>query len=181
MAISSRTSFAVSEALEPALVDEAPRADAFDLLEDRAGARVPVEPRVARAAPAQVLLQDAMHRGGVARRQLERRREHDVVAVVEDAVIVAEADVVLADRLPLPLGAQDLARLEHLLDEHRALALGRGGEEVQVLPDGAPDRARDPDVVLESRPAAAHGFEDEVAHDRAALHPEAPVLPPARV
>ena len=51
-----------AKALEPALIDEPAGADALDLLEDRTGARVPVEPGMPAAAPAQILLHDAVHR-----------------------------------------------------------------------------------------------------------------------
>src|SRR3954463_6538263 len=49
-----------AKALQTALIDEPPGADAFDFLEDGAGAGVPVEPGMFRSAPAEVLLHDAM-------------------------------------------------------------------------------------------------------------------------
>ena len=101
--------------------------------------------------------------------------------MMKDGVVVAEIHVARVDRLALALRAEDLARLEHLGDEHRALALGRRREEVQVLPDRAADGARNADEVLEPRPAAVHGFRDQVAHHRAALHPELAVVAPALV
>ena len=67
-----------AKSLEPALVDEPAGADAFDLLEDRAGARMPIEPRVLAAAPAQVLLQNALQHRLIGAREPERRGQHDV-------------------------------------------------------------------------------------------------------
>ena len=168
-------------ALEAALIHQPPRAHALDLLEDRPGAGMELEPGMPRAAPAQVLLHHAMHDGPVAARELERRRQHDVAAMVEDRVVVAELHVVRPHRAPLALLAQDVAPLEHLGDEHRALALGSRGQKVQILPDGSADGAGNPHVVLESRPAALHRFGDDLAHDRAALDPEPAVLVESRV
>jgi hypothetical protein len=54
--------------LSPGLVDEPPRAHAVELLEDRPRARVDLQPRVARAAPAQVLVEHAVHAVHVAAR-----------------------------------------------------------------------------------------------------------------
>ena len=52
-------------AFETALVDKATGADTFDLLEDAASARVPIEPRVFSSAPAEVFLHDAVKNGGI--------------------------------------------------------------------------------------------------------------------
>src|SRR5205085_5791036 len=46
-----------SMSFHSALVHQSSRADALDLLEDRASARMPVEPRMPTAAPAEILLQ----------------------------------------------------------------------------------------------------------------------------
>ena len=131
---------------------------------------------MAGAAPAEVLVQDAVHAVHVAGEELEGGGEHDVAAVVKHRVVVAELHVVGVDRLALPLLREDVARGEELGDEHRALALRGGREEVQVLPDRAAHGARDADEVLEPRPAALDGLEDEVLHHGAALHPEPPVV-----
>src|SRR6516162_4686344 len=40
---------------------------------------------------------------------------------------------------------------------------------MEILPHRTADGARDADEVLEARPSAPHGLEDEIAHDRAAL------------
>src|SRR5689334_21037772 len=58
-----------SKTFEPALVDQSSCTDAFDLLEDRASARVNLQPRVTGATPTQVLLHDSMHRPDVAGRE----------------------------------------------------------------------------------------------------------------
>src|SRR5687767_14917261 len=49
--------------LEPALIDETPRSHPLDFLEDRPGARMELKPRVLAAAPAEVLLKNAVHCG----------------------------------------------------------------------------------------------------------------------
>src|SRR5258705_6782133 len=47
---------------------------------------------------------------------------------------------------------------------------------MEVLPDGPADRARDPDVVLQTAPAAAYRFRDELRHHGATLDPEPPII-----
>src|SRR6476620_4396002 len=101
-------------ALEATLIDEPPRPNTLDLLEDAAGAWVPVEPRMLSAAPAEVFLHDAVQDGRIPPREAKGGGEHDVSPMVEDRVVVTEVDVIGADRSPLILGAEDLARLEHL-------------------------------------------------------------------
>ena len=137
---------------------------------------MPFEPRVSSAAPAQVLLHDAMHDVGILPLELEGRGEREILPVMEDRVVVPEVDVVPIDRLALALLREQFGRLEHLGDEHRALALGSGREEVQVLPDGAANGARNADVVLESRPAAPNGFRNDLRHHGAAFDPEASIV-----
>src|SRR6185437_15043259 len=66
--------------------------------------------------------------------------EHDIGAVMKDAVVIAEVHVIGVHRAPLPFLAQNVARLEHFRDEHRAFPLGRGRVIVQILPDGATHR-----------------------------------------
>jgi len=61
--------------------------------------------------------------------------------------------------------------LEHFFDEHGSLTFGRWREKVQILPDGAPDGARDADVMFKAGPTASDGFQDQVAHDDATLAP----------
>src|SRR5689334_85347 len=46
---------------------------------------------------------------------------------------------------------------------------------MQVLPDSAPDGARNADVVLEARPREPHRFLNEILHDCAALGPQSPL------
>src|SRR5512144_580363 len=87
--------------LEAALIDQSAGADAFDLPEDGARARVDREPRVAGSAPAEVLLMNAVQDVGVARRQPEGRGEHVVGPMMKDRIVVAELHVVGAYRLPL--------------------------------------------------------------------------------
>jgi hypothetical protein len=87
---------------------------------------MPVEPGMLATPPAQVFLHDAVHRGLIATSQTKRGREHDVAPVVKDAVVITEAHVLCIDGLSFVLFAQDLARLEHLGDEHRSFALRSG-------------------------------------------------------
>jgi hypothetical protein len=68
---------------------------------------------------------------------------------MEDRLVVPELEVLDGDRLSLPLLGEDLRRFEHLFDEHRALSLRGGREEVEVLPERSPYRARNPDEVME--------------------------------
>src|SRR5581483_6012610 len=91
---------AVTKPFEPALIDQSAGADAFLLLEDRARARMPIEPRVPAAAPTQILLQNSVHRSLIAALELERRREDDVATMMKDGIVVAEVDVGRVDGLP---------------------------------------------------------------------------------
>ena len=65
---------AFAKALEPTLIDKSSRADAFNLLEDRTSARMPLEPGMATAAPTQVLLEDALQVALICTRKIERGR-----------------------------------------------------------------------------------------------------------
>src|SRR5882762_3945736 len=47
---------------------------------------------------------------------------------------------------------------------------------MKILPDGATNRARNSDVVLQTAPAAAHRLGDELRHHGATLDPEAAVI-----
>src|SRR5215213_1472527 len=136
--------------LQAALVDQATRPDALDLLEDRSGARMNLEPGVTRTPPAQVLLHDAMHRVGVSRRESEGYRQRDLTTGVEDARIVPELHVRLVDETAFIPLIQELGRLEYLFDEHRARTFGRRREEVEVLPHCATNSAGNPHVVLQA-------------------------------
>src|SRR5258706_8377693 len=78
---------AVAEALEPTLIDESPRPYAFHLLEDRSGARVPLEPGMPASTPAQILLENALERALIGARELERGREHDVATMMKNGVV----------------------------------------------------------------------------------------------
>src|SRR5688572_14650062 len=111
---------------------------------------MPFEPRVFAPAPTQVLLNDAMHRGGITTCQLKRRAEHDVLSMVKHRVIVAEFHILRANLLSLPFLAEDLAASENFGDEHRAFALGSRREEMEILPDRSANRAWDACVVFES-------------------------------
>src|SRR5205085_668565 len=85
-------------AFHSALIDKTTGAHTFDFLEDRAGARVPLQPGMLRAAPAEVFLHDAMNVECVFALQLEGRGEHDVLAVMEYGIVIAELYIVRAYR-----------------------------------------------------------------------------------
>ena len=102
--------------------------------------------------------------------------QRDVPLLVKSAGVVAELHVVPVHRLPFAVVGQELGRLEDLGDEHRALALRRRRQKVQILPDGAANGARNSDVVLESGPVRARPPGDQLRHHGAALDPELPVV-----
>src|SRR5690554_386916 len=128
---------AVHVALQAALVDEPARADALDLLEDRAGAGIEPEVGVALVAPGEVLAHDVAELLDRLRLEPEGDGERDVPPLVQHRVVVAELHVLGPDGAAFSLLRQQLTGLEDLGDEARALALGWWGEEVQVLPDRA--------------------------------------------
>ena len=86
--------------LRPHWSIEPPRANALDLLEDRTGARMNLEPRMTRTAPAKVLLHDAVHAIRCRRARAERHGQRDVAPVMKDARVVAELHVRLVDHVP---------------------------------------------------------------------------------
>src|SRR4051794_23521584 len=92
--------------------------------------------------------------------------------MVKDSVVVAEVHVVGANRFSLILLGEDLARLEDLRDEHRALTFRGRRKEMKILPDRSADRAGDPHVMLQARPPSGDRLLDEVFHDSATLRPE---------
>src|SRR3954451_15364621 len=94
--------------LEPALVDQPTGPDALELLEDRAGARVPIEPRMPCSAPAEILLQDAMHDRGIATLELKGGRQNDVPSVMQDRIVVPEPHVGGVDGAALALLGQQV-------------------------------------------------------------------------
>ena len=136
---------------------------------------MPIQPRVFRAAPTEILLHHALHRGGVTARQLERRRENHVAPVVKDGVVISELHIVRADGPALPLFAQDFARLEDFGQEHRSGALRRRRHKVEVLPNRAANCAGNPHIVLQPGPAAANTLEDEIPEHGAAFRPESTI------
>src|SRR5262245_44459390 len=157
---------AVHVTLEAALIDEPSRADALELLEDRARTRVEPQVRVLLITPLQILAHVVAERLPGLRLQPEGRTQHDVRAVVQDAVVVPELEVITVHCADSALLREDLAGLEHFCNETRALALRWRREKVQVLPDRSAHRARDADVVLQSAQLPLHRCNDEVGkHD----------------
>ena len=156
-------------------------ADTLDLLEDRPRARVVFQPRMPSPAPAQILLQNAVHVTGAARRQTEGHVEDHIAGVVEDRIVIAEAHVVRIHRRSLAGLTADTARVEDFGDEHCALAFRRGREKMQVLPDRAADCARNADVVFEARPSRPHGITNQVGHAGATFRDASSIAVPCDV
>src|SRR5688500_273802 len=160
-------------AFQATLIDQPASSHSFDLLEDRTCARVKLEPRMARTAPAQVFLHDAMHDAGVFALELEGHRESDVTAVMQNARVIPELHVIPVDSLPVTVCRKNVAGMKNVCDEHRALPLGLVLEEMEILPHRAADRAGNSNVMLDARPSSLDRFGDDVGHHRAALHPQA--------
>src|SRR5690625_3264551 len=80
--------------LEPGLIDQTPGSNALDLLKDRSGTGLRIERRMPLGAPLQIGLHDLPHPRLVALSHLVGDGEHDVVAFVQDGVIVAEFEIV---------------------------------------------------------------------------------------
>src|SRR5688572_25094088 len=136
-------------AFESALIDKTTGAHSFDLLEDRSGAGMPIEPGMTRATPAEVLLHDAMHHVRLLPLELEGRGQDHVSTMMEDRVVVPELHVCRVDGPARALLGEKIGGPEGFGDEHRALAIRSGRQEMQVLPDRAADRAGNADVMLE--------------------------------
>src|SRR4051812_15745010 len=98
---------------------------------------MPVEPWVPAPTPAQIFLEDSVEHRWIRAGKPKRRGKNDVPTVVKYRVVVPELHIARCNDFSLALFRQDLARVEHLGDEHCALALGRRRQEVQVLPDCA--------------------------------------------
>lgn len=54
-----------TRSFQSALINQSPCTDAFDFLEYRAGARMPIEPWMLAATPAQIFLHDPMQYGRI--------------------------------------------------------------------------------------------------------------------
>src|SRR5690625_4105655 len=135
--------------LEPGLIDQTPGSDALDLLKDRSGTGLRIERRMPLGAPLQIRLHDLPHPRLVALSHLEGDGEHDVVAFVQDGVIVAEIEIVTLDICALAFSRKDFGTEHDLLDKHRPLALRGRREEVKVLPQAPAAGGRDADIMLE--------------------------------
>ena len=157
-------------AFQATLVDQPASTHAFDLLEDGSCAGVELEPGVTGAAPAQVFLHDAMHRGRIAPFELKGYCKRNVIAMMEHARVVPELHVVGTHRLSLVFLSEELAGVKDVRNEHRFLSLGLRLEKMKVLPDSPADCTRNSDVVLESRPATFYSFGNQLTDDSAALN-----------
>src|SRR5258708_6786649 len=122
--------------------------------------------------PAKILLHDAMQDIRITLHQAKRRRQHDVRAMVKDRIVVRELHIIRPDRVAFAFGAEDVARLEYFGNEHGPFASRRRREEVEILPDGATNGARNADVVFQTRPTSRNGFLDELLDCRATLRPQ---------
>src|SRR5215211_880810 len=158
-------SVAMAKAFQSALVDQAACSDSFDFFEDRSGTRMELQPRVPASAPTQVFLHDAMHCRRIAALKLKNCCQDNVTADVKDALVVAELHVVTVYNPTLSLLRQDHCRVEHISDEHGALAFRLRLEEMQVLPDSTSDGAGNSDVMFEPRPASLDGLWNDLANN----------------
>ena len=162
--------------LEANLIDQPPRSDTLDFLEDGSGARVVLEPRMLPAAPAQVLLHDPMHHCLVSALELEGHGQGDVTLFMEGARIVPELHVVPVDGASFTFLGQELGRVKHLGDEHRTLSCRGRREKMKILPHGTANGARYSDIVFEPRPSTLDGLGNELCHDRSTLDPELSIV-----
>src|SRR3954471_11673899 len=137
---------------------------------------MPIQPWMFSATPAQIFLHDAMEDRRIALREAKGDCEDDISPVMEDRVVIAEVDIVGGNRSPLVFFAEDLARFEYFGDEHGWWSDRCRCQEVQVLPNGTANSARNAHVMLESRPAAMHGLENEILDYRTALGPQRAVV-----
>ena len=99
---------AIPESLQSDLIDQPASTDALDFLEDRAGARMILEPGMLASAPAQVFLHDAVHGCLIAGLQFERDGKRNISLFVERARVVAEVHVVAIDGLSLAVVREQL-------------------------------------------------------------------------
>src|SRR5512143_568532 len=76
-------SAAASEAFESALVDQTTGTDAFHLFEDGSGARMPIEPWMLSAAPAQVFLEDSLKHVRLTSGELECDGQHHIAPMMK--------------------------------------------------------------------------------------------------
>ena len=139
------------------------------------------QPRVPCAPPAQILLKHAMHCPGITRFELKCHVQYDVAGVMKNGIVVSESDIRGINVRALTGFTPDAARVEHLGDKHRTSAVGRRGQEMQILPDRSADGARDTDVVFQSRPAMRNGVADQIRHDRAAFGDASSITEPGDV
>ena len=85
-----------------------------------------VQPRVTCSPPTEVLLHGPMHCADVAGRQAEGDRQRDFAARMQYAGVVSKPHVLAVDRVADVVLVKQLSGLEHFLDEHGSLAVGRG-------------------------------------------------------
>src|SRR2546430_6046863 len=76
-----------SSPFESALNDQATCPDAFDLLEHRSGARMPVQPRMLATELAQILLHVAVQRHGVLLHETHSRGSKHVLTMMKHRVV----------------------------------------------------------------------------------------------
>lgn len=166
----------VAETLQSDLVDQPTGSNSFDLLEDRSGTRVILEPWVLAAAPAEIFLHDAVHDGFVTTLELKGHGERDIPLFVKRAGVVPELHVIPVDGSSFTIMRQQLGRLEDFSDEHRSLSGRSGREKMQILPDRSAHGAGNSDVVLQAGPFALDGLRYQPRHHCSALHPEPTIV-----
>jgi len=146
--------------LETTFVDQPAGSDTFDFLEDRACARVQPQVGVALVSPLQIATYDLAELLDWLGCETKCRRQNDVCAVVQDALVVSELEVVDVHGDPLAVFGKKLGRLKDLLDEHGSIP--GGCQEVQVLPERTSYRAGDAHKVVQTPQAPSHRRVDEV-------------------
>src|SRR5690349_2445238 len=96
--------------------------------------------------------------------------------MMEHAGVVAELHVITVNCFAASILLKQFSRVEDLGDEHRSLALGCWRKKVQVLPNGATNRAWDADIVLESRETARDSLGNELCHHCPTLNPKPAII-----
>src|SRR6476469_7022339 len=104
------------------------------------------QPWMLAAAPAEILLHDAVHDSRVTGLEIERDGQCDITLLMERAGVVAEVHVVAVDSDPPAIVSKQLPRFEHLCNEHGAFARRSGRQKMEILPDRSADGARNSNV-----------------------------------
>lgn len=129
---------------------------------------------MAGAAPAEVLLDNAVHGLRSATRKVQGGLERNCVPLMQAAGIVSKAHVRGVPRAANAGVQEDIDGLKEFGNEHGSLALRGGGEEVQVLPERPTHRAGNSREVLEAAPAACDDLPDKLGDHHPSFSAELP-------